>query len=78
MLVFSFLSHAYGTSLCGDWGRVREEWLLSFAPQLPQNLLVLGFLILHLGHSISFGFKGDPQPPQNFIVVGISAPHFGT
>lgn len=77
MLVFSFLSNAYGTSLCGDWGRVREEWLLKLCPAAATEFVGVGFLVLHLGHSISFGFKGDLQPPQNFIVVGISAPHFG-
>ncbi len=49
----------------------------SFAPQLPQNLVLDGFFALHFGQLISSDFNGDPQLPQNFIVAGTSAPHFG-
>jgi hypothetical protein len=43
---------------------------------LPQNFLLGGFFVLHLGHSVSFDWSSLPQLPQDFMLEGISAPHF--
>ena len=46
-------------------------------PQLLQNLLVAGFLVLHSGHVMDVaGTRLAPQLPQNFIPDTFLEAHF--